>query len=112
MPLFPIMSSIWYPFGLVRLVLLGVDLTRVPEHVGGERSLRVLAQEARRDPSVGEVFAVLQHVSGLVVGAGVPPRDGFERQVAHVVEALVHLFQRDAERVRQAGHEPGALVDR
>ena len=53
-----------------------------------------------------------KHVLRLVVGDGFGDVDGFERQVAHVVEALVRLVGRDAEDVREARHELGAIAGR
>ena len=98
--------------GLAGLVLLGVDLARVPEHVGGERPARVLAHEARGDPRVREVLAVLEHVSA-------PGRRSARSATSTASNARLLTLSRRRftssgsmpSACGEARHEPGALVD-
>ena len=83
------------------LVLLRRDLADVAEHLGGERPVRIAAEEAVLHPHAGELAAVLVQVVDLVLLEAALHDDRSQRVVAVLLQLREHVLDARAGDQRQ-----------
>ena len=94
------------------LQLLGRDLADVPEDVGGQRVVLVVAEVDLRDLDARELRLVLEQVVGLLLADGRLHRDRRERIGAALLDLLRELSRRDVHDRREAPDEVVAALAR